>query len=71
VYRASSAGLSPFLGDSNAETFENIVAVAYTLQEEEFLAIRFTFSKPNNFLTTATRDFPLYPKSVFVYFKGQ
>jgi hypothetical protein len=32
------------LGDTNAETFENIVAVAYTLQEEEFLTIRF-----NNF----------------------
>jgi hypothetical protein len=34
------AGLSPFLGDSNAETFQNVLSLCYTFQEEEFQSIR-------------------------------
>ena len=33
-------GLSPFLGESKAETFSNITAAVYSLQEQEFQPVR-------------------------------
>ena len=36
----STLGLSPFLGNSNMETYDNITACNYTLDEEQFDNVR-------------------------------
>ena len=35
-----NSGLSPFLGNSNIETYDNITSCNYTLEEEQFDNVR-------------------------------